>query len=378
MSAPFDGRRKEYVDYHHLTEVPASIAKWKNRSTSLEVIEQHLHMKLGQRCTTDKQMYNEILRLFKDQYRRSGRDESCMTGINKADFHQMLAILGLFATKEQADHLFEKYDTNHSGNLSIHEFWVQCRPQDYHSLPGFEDKQKIDEAIMNRARKRMYVKESLLHCAVPPPVPAPTVYSIPLERLLTGIRDKIRQNAMVDYTLSTQRTRRYLQKLFEYNDPEGTGCVSTGALKRVLDHINYSAMAEHFIAAFSKSYPGSEPGTINYIKLVYAVYPQETSPILTSGFGQSRAFPPDTYRPYSASSPPRTRHSAFSGSMTQRQAASRPQSSMARFVGKPVSRGGSMTSRAPRPPSQGLRTRSISRPGSRAVSRSFLASTEVA
>lgn len=350
----FTGRHQEYVDFHHLTEVPASIAKWKHKQFSVETIENNLHQKLAQRCTTDKQKYNEILRMFKDQYRRSGKDVVNMTGINKDDFHQMLTILGLFATREQADAIFDKYDTNGSNNLSIHEFWVQCRPQDYRSLPGFDEKQHVDEMIMNRARKRMYIKESLLHIPVKPPVPPPTVYSLPTERLLVGIRDKIRQNSVVDMTLSADRTRRYLTKLFEYGDPDGQGYVDGPNLRMVLDHINYS-LGEHYITAFCKAFPGPVEGTCDYRALAFAVYPRANSPVLTSGYGQGIG---------SRFSRPQSGTGYASGSMTAR--ASSGMARRPRAMSRPTSRAAGAVaynrSSTPRPPST---SRRASRPASR-------------
>jgi len=364
----------EYVDFHHLTEIPPSISKWKNRAMSLETIETELHSKLSQRCTTDKHLYNEILRMFKDQYRRAGKDVSKMVGINKTDFYQILTILGIFASRKQADNLFEKYDTNSSGNLSIHEFWVQARPQDYRSLPGFDDKQIVDEMIMNRARKRMYIKESLLHTAVKPPVPPPSVYSLPVDRLLEGIRDKIRQNSVVDMTLSAQRTRKYLTKLFTYHDPEGLGWVAEYGLRKVLQNINY-AVGDHYVSALIQNFPGPGGETLNYQKLALAVYPYETSPVQTSGYGQGKlnlrrkleiesqqAQMGTSFRPHST------------GSQTSRApprgGPHRPVSSNARMTQPPHRAGsrssahssGAMTYRGdPRPPSGSMQPRAPSR-----------------
>jgi Ca2+-binding EF-hand superfamily protein len=39
-----------------------------------------------------------------------------------------LALLGLFATVDQANALFDKYDTNGDGALTVHEFLTRCRP----------------------------------------------------------------------------------------------------------------------------------------------------------------------------------------------------------------------------------------------------------
>jgi len=377
----FDGNQNAYVDFHHLTEIPLSISKWKHKQFSIQTIEEGLHQKLAQRCTTDKHLYNEILRLFVDQYKRGGKDTSRVTGIDQKDFHQILTILGLFATEEQAKVLFEKYDANGSGNLSIHEFWVQARPQDYRSLPGFDDKQHVDEMIMNRARKRMYIKESLLHTSVEPPTPHPSVYSLPTERLLNGIRDKIRQNSVVDQTLSTQKTRHYLMKLFQYHDEARRGYCGKKVLQRVLDYINY-AVGDHYIDAFVRAYPGPQPETVDYQRLCFAVYPQAKSAVLTSGYGQQSAHQrgverkrlADRFKSSQYSRPSTVGNAYSSGSMTARTSmtpqrpvssqgnhTARPRTGAGRPISRPGSRAGPPQQPSPRPPSTSRRSRPASR-----------------
>lgn len=378
----FSGQKMAYVDFHHLTEIPDSISKWKHKEIDLKAIEEGLHSKLAQRCITDKHLYNEIMRLFVDQYKRRGKDVDRMTGIDAKDFHQILCILGLFATEKQATELFLKYDTNGSGNLSVHEFWVAARPQDYRSLPGFDDKQAADEMIMNRARKRMYIKESLLHTSVEPPTPPRSVYSLPIERLLAGIRDKIRQNSVVDRTLSVPQTRRYLKRLFEYGDYEKTGIVTGKGLERVLATINY-AMPDHYVATFCEKFPGPEPNTVDYNKLCLAVYPLSNKNVLTSGYGQQSAHDRGVARKILADrfknsqiSRPSTVNAYASGSVTSRTSrpsSQRPVSSQghqtarrSRPVSRPGSRAGPPQTRpqsqqAPRPPSQSRRSRPASR-----------------
>jgi len=285
----FTGQKMAYVNFHHLTEIPLCISKWKHTEIDLKTIEQRLHTKLGQRCTSDKDLYTEIMRMFVDQYKRRGKNVDRMTGIDPKDFHQILCILGLFATEQQALELFNIYDSNGSGNLSVHEFWVAARPQDYRTLPGFDKKQAADEMIMNRARKRMYIKESLLHTSVEPPTPPRSVYSLPMERLLAGINDKIRQNSVVDRTLSVPQTRRFLMRLFEFYDQDRKGTVYDHQLERVLATINY-AMPTHYIKTFCDKFPGEEPNKIDYKKLCHAVYPLSSGQnVLTSGYGQESA-----------------------------------------------------------------------------------------
>jgi len=311
--------------------------------------------------------------------------------------------LGLFASEQQATDLFYKYDTNKSGNLSVHEFWVAARPPDYRSLPGFDKKQEADEMVMNRARKRMYIKESLLHTSVEPPTPPRSVYSLPIERLLAGIRDKIRQNSMVDRTLSAPQTRRYLKRLFEYGDYEKTGIVTGKGLERVLATINY-AMPDHYVTAFCEKFPGPRPDTCDYNKLCFAVYPLSNQNVLTSGYGQqshhdrgvarrvladrfenSQTSRPSTTTPYASGSVTSRTHSHSRpssnsnrpvSSQGQGQQTARRSGSAQRSFSRPGSRSGppglgSQTSRqqsrqsqqapGPRPPSQSRRVRPVSR-----------------
>lgn len=365
MSTAFAGRRLEYVDYHHLTEIPASIKNWKHKNISLDLIEENLHQKLAQRCTSDKQLYVEILRLFKDQHRRSGKDPDAEVGINKEDFHQLLTILGLFATREQSDEIFEKYDTNHSNNLSIHEFWVQCRPSDYRTLPGFNDKQVKDEMIMNRARKRMFIRESLLHVPVQTEVPSSTVYALPLDRILMGLRDKIRSRSSIDCTLSAQRTRHQLAKLFEDFDERQTGVVVESQLRKVLNKINY-AVGEHYVQVLMNAFP-AQGGTFDYRAFCLKVYPIQQAPIRTSGYTGTihpRRRATSGFRPSTTGNP-----SYPSGSITSRRVSS------ARGASRQThSRQGASTFRgpSPRPPSQ----RRVM--GARPASRNYAAPAEYA
>jgi Ca2+-binding EF-hand superfamily protein len=324
----FQGRQMEYTNLHHLTKIPASIAQWQNKSNTLQNIEDNLHMKMSAACISDKQLFQYIHRMFKDQYVRAGKAKNEVTGIDKDDFYQILTLFGLFATRKQSDELFDKYDTNGSNNLSIHEFWVQARPRDYKTLPGFGDKQKQDEMVMGRARKRMYIKESLLNIPVKLSHPQPSVYSLPIERMHEGIRDKIRQRSVVDSTLSNTRTRRYLQKLFEYKDEALEGYVTVDALQMVLEHINY-AVGKYYTEMLVKHYPGPHPGTVDYKSLCQAVYPTETN-VRTSGYVGTqhvRRIPPKAVGAFgsmTARAPSRAATPVWSASRAPSRAYSRP------------------------------------------------------
>jgi hypothetical protein len=58
-----------------------------------------------------------------------GDDASLM--LSARTFPKLLSWFGLFATKKQADALFNKYDKNKDGFVSLHEFLTLARPADY-------------------------------------------------------------------------------------------------------------------------------------------------------------------------------------------------------------------------------------------------------
>jgi Ca2+-binding EF-hand superfamily protein len=356
----FEGRRKEYVDYHHLTEIPASYRNWTNRSNTTEKIEELLHMKLSEKCVMDRQLYKLIHGLFKDQYRRAGRDAE-VTGINKDDFFEMLTIMGLFPNREQSDELFDKYDTNGSNNLSIHEFWVQARPRDYKSLPAFENKQKTDEVHMNRAKKRVFIKESLLNIPVTVGPVHRNVYSLPTERMYATIKDKIWQRSNVDKTLSNFRTRKFLESKFLNRDEERRGYVRTYDLERVLNGINFPHSPENLMA-IAAEFPGPEEGTVDYRALCMKIYPDERD-VATSGYVGTNMV--RRHRPV----PFQNRSMYSSGSMTARAPSRTRSRSLSRHSvhsNRPLSQGQNAparlpNSRAPTPPPQPQTSRVASR-----------------
>lgn len=379
MAHAFHGEKKRYVDFHHLTEIPASLASWqakhrahKSMETELADLEGRLHIQMQSRCTTDKQMFKLIKHIFCQQHRRANKDGSRMTGVDKADFYQILTIMGMHCTQAVSDALFEKYDRNGSGQLSVPEFWLQYRPQDYVGLPGFTDteKYKREEKLMNRG-KRMYIRESLTHTAVQPRLPHHSVYMLPIESLLEGIRDKIRMNSVSDQTLSSARTRRYLSKLFEYGDPDGTGSCDANALEVVLNKLNFE-VGSHYVNVLMQHYPFQhDRSRLDYRALCLAVYPIETTPPMTSCYIQNDAGVAMVHRMENGGVGQMSMHA--SGAMTARV----PSRSRSRAHSR-LGSAGAQTFRAetPRPPSSGsgraisrVGSRAGSRPGSRSVSR---------
>lgn len=167
-------------------------------------------------------------------------------GITKRDFNTVLALLGLFATRKQAEELFRRYDINGDGNLTAHEFLTKARPEDY---PGYEVDSSVDDLRMGRG-KRMYLKESLLHKPVRPQTPAQRIYFLSKQELCNRIRAKLEQKARCGQAFSSSLARRTLNRLFEDKDEEvpKRGLVSQAHLRLVLNRVGVPMGQQHFDA----------------------------------------------------------------------------------------------------------------------------------
>lgn len=211
---------------------------------------------------------------------------------------------------------------------------------------------------MNRARKRMYVRERLLHVPVQTEIPSNTVYALPLDRLLAGLREKIRSRSSVDCTLSAQRTRHQLAKLFEDFDERQTGVVSEAQLRKVLNKINY-AVGEHYIQVLMQAFQ-AQGGMFDYRAFCLKVYPIQQAPITTSGYSGTlhpRRRASASFRPSTTGQTP----SYPSGSVTSRRVSSARGASRSQIH----SRQGASTFRGPSPRPPSSRRVMGSRPASR-------------
>ena len=68
----------------------------------------------------DSDRYRQILKTWREN--GAGRDKNGQSALNKQQFQTVLNVLGLFATREQCDRLFEKYDINGDGKLTVGRF----------------------------------------------------------------------------------------------------------------------------------------------------------------------------------------------------------------------------------------------------------------
>jgi Ca2+-binding EF-hand superfamily protein len=284
----------KYVSRHHLTSLPVSLRKMNSKAFTLKAIEEALQAKIQQLTSRDSDRFRQILTMLKCQSQRSndipmGGEEPVM-GISQRDFNAVLAMLGLFSTREQAAELFRRYDINGDGTLTAHEFLTKARPADY---PGYEVDPTVDDLRMGRG-KRMYLKESLLNRPVRPQTPSQRIYYLSKKEICSRIRIKLEQRARCGQVFSSSLARRTLNRIFEQYDEEvpKRGLLTKGNLKLALGRIAVPIGSQHMAALIDDHgvvLDGYPDDLFDYRGFVMACYPSGESIPSTSLFRPNQA-----------------------------------------------------------------------------------------
>lgn len=296
----------KYVSRHHLTQLPSSLRKMNSSSFTLKAIEEALQEKIQRLTSRDGDRFRQILVLLKTQSQRSndipmGSEDKVM-GISKRDFNTVLALLGLFATKQQAEELFQRYDINGDGNLTTHEFLTKVREQDY---PGYEVDASVDDLRMGRG-KRMYLKQTLLGTPVRPQTPSQRIYFLSKKEICQRIRHRLETRARCGQAFSVPLARRTLNRIFEDHDEEvpKRGLLTQKNLGKALAKIGLD-LGNKNIAALMEDHgvvlEGYPEDLFDYRGFVMYTYPSQGEAPSTSLFrpleGQPEMGRPQSQRP---------------------------------------------------------------------------------
>lgn len=263
-----------HASRHHITALPPSVVKFNKKAFTTEAIEILLQDKIQQFTSQDSDRFRQILSMFKTQVQRARDHEnsdSHVMGVTKRQFNTVLMWLGLFATKQQADALFEKYDANGDGVLTVHEFLTRARPTDY---PGRAI--NTGERYSFRTGKRMYLEDSLNGRPVRPRTPPDDVFHVSERTLAERIREKMGNMPGVgQHYNETPLALNDLMKKFGFYDPQSTGFCSARNLRRALQNLNLSIGDSHMDLLMDKFAGPMQNGqqTFNYPKFSQYVYP---------------------------------------------------------------------------------------------------------
>ena len=266
----------QYYSLHHLTALPSSITKFADRAFSTVAIERALHSKMAQYSTRDSDRFRQLLRWIKNRQSAAPAGTMVLTDlddstgqvsvIRREQFQNVLEIMGVFATQEQADRLFDKYDTQRRGYLSLHE--LMCRAssalESDHSGPttselasGRADGARSDEMFASKG-KRQFLRLKLTGEGERPITPRQATNQITVPAITRALREKLRVNSKVGDTGSIPRSRRELARVFEYYDPHQTGSLTPEQLVRALHSVNFP-LGEQHLNLLLESFPSATP-----------------------------------------------------------------------------------------------------------------------
>jgi len=258
---------------HHCMQIPSSMKKFNAKNFTLEAIERELHQKITQNTTRDSDRARTIVNLFKTQLQRSSGevDENASTavGIDKPQFKNVLGVLGVFATAEQAGILFDKYDINGDGDLTVHEFLTKAYPDDYPGMAAL-DASRYYDFRMGGAGKRLFPEEGI---GARPQTPHHAVYALNQNVICSTVRNKIEASLRSGVACSIPFCRRKLAIKFENFDPTTRGWTSKDDLIKALASLNLSYGNNQYNELLDAHPYDGDNTKFDYVSFCMKVYP---------------------------------------------------------------------------------------------------------
>jgi len=288
----------------HHPSVPHSVASWHDvDQMSTARIERALHARMEQYTGRDSDRFRQLLRWIKNRQSSAPAAQAAVdplanplldasdappsvSTIRRDQFQNILEILGVFATPAQADALFDKYDAQGRGFLSLHELMSRAGSaleSDFARgghlttstvsdlASGSNEGPRSDDMFVNRG-KRQFLRHKLTGEGERPITPRQPAQLISVPIVVRALREKMRINSKVGDTGSMPRARRVLARVFESFDPLELGSITQEQLVRALHSINFPLGEQH-------------------IRILMDAFPAATAPALLQGT-QGRGGPP--------------------------------------------------------------------------------------
>jgi len=339
-------RKKQYRNHHFLTELPPSLANYtKGPSFRVEKLEEELHHRISEHIRRDAERMQSVLHFFKSHSKQPGHIKQMHLTV--PEFHSILGSLNIFATQQEAELLFRKYDVHHHGYLTLYDFIRAVRLSDFNVGVEPDSVRPInDDLNADKRGKRMYIETHLF--GTPVRAATPTVdFNEGIEGIFEQLREKCRVRQAAGTTHSMPQARRELNRLFTDVDPNRSGFCNEQQVRRNFHLINFplgEAGLRMLLNAFR------ENRLFNYVRFVNAVYPlcHDSEAVMTS-LPSSHDTCTAYWKPYESPSSSRMSTPQSRGSQTSRAG------------GRTMSRAGASvmakTARGPAPGSQGSRGR---------------------
>jgi len=193
--------------------------------------------------------------------------------IDRSDLHGTLNLLGVFATPDQADGLFERFERNDRNQIVASQFLKQLSER---ACPQTSRVTKLYHEIQNESLERTRQQERYRNQKA-----LPKHSSLSVNNMCSSLRHKIMSTSARNgvNARSNPGARRKMRRVFEYADLHRDGCLTTDQARRCLDEFNFHPDEQHFNLLL-KRFPGPlDPETrepsIDYRQFIQHVFPDE-------------------------------------------------------------------------------------------------------
>jgi Ca2+-binding EF-hand superfamily protein len=272
-SIQYENVQHALASMHYVTNLPPSIVKFNKEKFTVDALEILLQDKIQSQTPADSDRQRHIVKMFKTQVQKSqnhdSMDKDSIT-VTCAEFRTMLMWLKVYATEKQAQQLFERYDVNGDGELTVSEFLTHARAKDY---PGRAVNQ--GEKYHFRTGKRMYLNRTMNNLPVRPVTPLQDVFHVDEKTLAKRIRKRMANQVGKNPNYNeTPLALHELLNIFKFYDQEGKNYCTKWQLKRAFDNLKISVGNSHLdllLDKFNVRVDGED--YFDYNRFCWLVYP---------------------------------------------------------------------------------------------------------
>lgn len=180
----------------------------------------------------------------------------------------MLSKNHFVVTRGESDRVFESFDADHDGKLSVYDFTSRAT-RDTYSLIQFDGPEakllKKHERVKNKKRTKGNSRSAF---------PSQAVFSFPMSRLITSFREKMELKAGSGETWSDHRAFRFAMEKARYFDRSRSGALTAPQLVRWLDTLDFPVPSQT-VDSLMQRYPASTASDkFDYLEFLDNVYPQ--------------------------------------------------------------------------------------------------------
>jgi Ca2+-binding EF-hand superfamily protein len=184
--------------------------------------------------------------------------------INQEEFHRMLVKNDFEITRHEADHVFESFDNDRDGFLTVYDFTSRAS-RDHVAHLNFEGEEAKLINKKNKKRTRNNARSAF---------PSATVFSFPMPKLITSFRQKMELKAGSGETWSDYRAFRYAMEKARFFDRSKSGKISPSQLQRWLDSLDFPVPSQT-IQGLMKLYPSKDNTEMfDYLNFLDGIYPE--------------------------------------------------------------------------------------------------------